>query len=106
MTIREDVKRLREMIAKLGTDNPEALKVYMETSDLAERIELAMLMSAQVGDVAIPTIYRIQKCEAKTKMPYIAGVIDTETVYNGIDEWSKEINYNGIGVELPDLKFE
>lgn len=106
MTIREEVKKLRDMVAKLGTDNPEALKVYMETSDLAERIELAMLMSAQVGDVAIPTIYKIQRCEAKTKMPYIAGVIDAETVYTGIDAWSKKINYADVEVELPDLKFE
>lgn len=106
MTIREEVNGLREMVAKLGADNPEALKVYMDTADLAERIELAMLMSAQIGDVAIPTIYKIQRCEAKAKMPHIADVIDTEAVYNGIDAWSKKINYDDVEAELPDLKFE
>ena len=106
MTIREEVKKLREMVAKLGVDNPEALKVYMETSDLAERIELAMLMSAQIGDVAIPTVYKIQRCEAKTKLPYMGELSDTETVYNGLDAWSKKINYDAVEAELPELKFD
>ena len=106
MTIREEVKRLRDMVAKMGTDNSEALKVYMETSDLAERIELAMLMSAQVGDVAIPTVYNIQKCEEKTKLPYSDGLVDTETVYNSLSEWRSHINYDNIEVVLPELKFD
>lgn len=106
MTIREEVKRLRDMVAKMGTDNPEALKVYMETSDLAERIELAMLMSAQVGDVAIPTIYNIHRCEEKTKLPYSDGLVDTETVYNSLSKWRSHINYDNVEAELPELKFD
>lgn len=106
MTIREEVKKLRDMVAELGTDNQEALKVYMDTSDLAERIELAMLMSAQIGDVAIPTVYKIQRCEAKTKLPYIGELIDTETVYNGLADWEDGIDYDDVKAELPELKFD
>lgn len=106
MTIREEVKKLRELVAKLGADDQEAIKVCTDTVDLAERIELAMLMSAQIGDVAIPTVYKIQRCEAKTKLPYTGGLIDTEAVYNGLDNWEAGINYDDVKAELPELKFD
>ena len=55
--------------------------------DLKERIDFAMLMSACVGDVAIPTVYDIYELEAKTELPYNdAGLVDTEEVYNTIDD--------------------
>ena len=106
MIIREEVKKLRDMVAELGADNPEAIKVYTDTVDLAERIELAMFMSVQIGDVAIPTVYKIQRCEAKTKLPYMGELIDTETVYNGLADWEAGINYDDVKAELPELKFD
>ena len=61
------------------------------TDDLLERIDLAMLMAAQVGDVAIPTIEHIYIVEAGIELPYNGNHVDTETVYNMIDEWCNEI---------------
>ena len=60
--------------------------------DIFERIDYAMLMSACVGDVAIPTVYEIYELEAKTELPYTdAGLVDTETVYNTIDDVVAEL---------------
>ena len=54
--------------------------------DLSERIDYAMLMSACVGDVAIPTVYGIYELEVENELPYEDGLVDTETVYNTIDD--------------------
>ena len=61
------------------------------TKDLLERIDLAMLMAAQVGAVAIPIIDQIYEVETDIELPYNGNYIDTETVYNMVDIWTKEI---------------
>lgn len=66
------------------------------TDDLLERIDLAMLMSAQVKDVAIPTIYQIYETEKDIELPYDGDYVDTETVYNMIDKWCMQFNNNKI----------
>lgn len=55
-------------------------------ADLDERIDFAMLMSAHVNDVAIPTIDEIYELESKTELPYENGIVDTEAVYNMLDD--------------------
>ena len=42
-------------------------------------------------DVAIPTIDQIYEVEAGIELPYDGDYVDTETVYNMIDEWCKDI---------------
>lgn len=64
------------------------------TKDLLERIDLAMLMAAQVGAVAIPIIDQIYEVETDIELPYNGNYIDTETVYNMVDIWTKEIESN------------
>lgn len=104
----DELNRADDVLSWLYTEHPE---IYSEiqnselgdiltqdirdeldrTDDLLERIDLAMLMAAQVGDVAIPTIEHIYRVEAGIELPYDGDYVDTETVYNMIDEWCSEI---------------
>lgn len=60
--------------------------------DIQERIDFALLMSACIADVAIPTAYEIYELEAKTELPYKEnGLVDTETVYNMLDDIVSEL---------------
>lgn len=106
--MRDELNRADDLLSWLYTEHPE---IYSEiqngdlgdiltqdirdeldrTDDLLERIDLAMLMAAQVGDVAIPTIEQVYEVEAGIELPYDGDYVDTETVYNMIDEWCKDI---------------
>lgn len=106
--MRDELDRAESALSWLYTNHPE---IYFEiqnselgdklaqdirdeldrTENLTERIDLAMLMSAQVGDVAIPTIDQIYETESGIEMPYDGSHVDTETVYNMIDEWCSQI---------------
>lgn len=56
-----------------------------------ERIDLAMLMSAATSDIALPTINKLYKVEAKYSLPIMSnGFVDTEVVYNGIEDVVKK----------------
>jgi hypothetical protein len=109
----DELNRAESVLTWLYTEHPE---VYSEiqnselgdvltqdikdeldrTDDLLERIDLAMVMSAQVKDVAIPTIEQIYETEKDIELPYDGDYVDTETVYNMIDKWCMQINNNKI----------
>lgn len=104
----DELNRAESVLTWLYTEHPE---IYSEiqnselgdvltqdirdelerTDDLLERIDFAMLMSAQVRDVAIPTVYKIYETETNIELPYDGDYVDTETVYNTIDKWCKDI---------------
>ena len=98
LTIKEIINNAKDELERayeLLKDNDDAINSMLvsdiESSlerleDITERIDFAMLMSAAVGDVAIPTIEQIYKLEAKTELPYTEGLVDTETVYNTIED--------------------
>lgn len=106
--MRDELNRAESVLNWLYTDHPE---IYSEiqnselgdiltqdirdeldrTDDLLERIDSAMLMAAHVGDVSIQTIEQIYQVEASIELPYDGNYVDTETVYNMIDEWCNEI---------------
>ena len=66
--------------------------LYEQLPYILERIDMAMLMSAAVGDVALPTIGKIYEAEAPYDFPLSEdGFIDTEEVYNTIDDVVKDI---------------
>ena len=66
--------------------------LYEQLPYILERIDMAMLMSAAVGDVALPTIEKIYEAEAPYDFPLSEdGFIDTEEVYNTIDDVVKDI---------------
>ena len=87
----DELSRARELLA----DNQEAQESMLisdidseldRVSDLDERIDFAMLMSSEIGDVSIPTINKIYELESKTELPYENGMVDTETVYNTLGD--------------------
>ena len=87
----DELSRARELLA----DNQEAQESMLisdidseldRVSDLDERIDFAMLMSSEIGDVSIPTIDKIYELESKTELPYENGMVDTETVYNTLGD--------------------
>ena len=86
--------------AKNSQFKDEAMAVYKRGAEvlyeqlpyILERIDMAMLMSAAVGDVALPTIAKIYEAEAPYDFPLSEdGFIDTEEVYNTIDDVVKDI---------------
>lgn len=86
--------------AKNSQFKDEAMAVYKRGAEvlyeqlpyILERIDMAMLMSAAVGDVALPTIEKIYEAEAPYDFPLSEdGFIDTEEVYNTIDDVVKDI---------------
>lgn len=92
----DELSRARELLA----DNQEAQESMLvsdidneldRVADLDERIDLAMLMSAKVGDVAIPTVYKIYELESETEWPYENGTVDTEAVYNTLGDITAEL---------------
>lgn len=87
----DELSRARELLI----NNQEAQESMLisdidseldRASDLCERIDFAMLMASEIGDVAIPTIYKIYELESKTELPYENGFVDTETVYNTLGD--------------------
>ena len=64
-----------------------------ELSFFKERIDLALLMSAVVNDVAVPACYAIYDVEADYDLPIENGLVDTETVYNTVEDAVKNIDY-------------
>lgn len=80
---RDELLRLDKMDDDLFYDIDYILPELLFLND---RIILVGLMSAAVGDVAVPTIEEILDAENKYKLPYDEdGEIDTEDVYNSID---------------------
>lgn len=106
--MRDELERAESALNWLHTKHPE---IYSEiqngelgdvltqdirdeldrTEDLLERIDFAMLMSAEIGDVALPTIEDIYTLESQTELPYDDGFVDTETVYNTLGEITSEL---------------
>ena len=77
----DELSRARELLA----DNQEAQESMLisdidseldRVSDLDERIDFAMLMSSEIGDISIPTINKIYELESKTELPYENGMVD------------------------------
>ena len=104
----DELDRADDLLSWLYTEHPEIYSEIQDsdlgdmltqdirneldrTDDLLERIDLAMLMSAQVGDVTIPTIEQIYQAEADVELPYNGNYVDTETIYNMVDEWCKNV---------------
>lgn len=95
---KDELERAREMLQEYCVEEAENSMLISDIDsslermeDITERIDLAMLMAAQVGDVAIPTIDLIYEVEAGIELPYDGDYVDTETVYNMVDEWCKNI---------------
>lgn len=87
-------------VAKNSKFKDEAMAAYKRGAEvlyeqlpyILERIDMAMLMSAAIGDVALPTIAKIYEAEAPYDFPLSEdGFIDTEEVYNTIDDVVKDI---------------
>lgn len=104
--MRDELNRAESLLSWLYTQHPEVYKEVQDselgdtltqdirddlnrTEDLTARIDLAMLMASNVGDVAIPTIEQIYETESGIDLPYYEGFVDTETVYNLLDEWCR-----------------
>lgn len=104
----DELNRADDLLSWLYTEHPEVYREIQNgdlgdiltqdirnelelVDDLTERIDLAMLMSATVKDVSIPTIEQIYEVEAGIELPYNKDCVDTETVYNSLDEWCKDI---------------
>jgi hypothetical protein len=65
-----------------------------EEMHLLERIELAMLLSAATGDVSVGTVGMCLDKENEIEIPACdenPELIDTEMVYNIVDEVAKDI---------------
>lgn len=61
-------------------------------SDLKNRIDFAMLISAEIGDVSVPTIDEIYKLESENDLPYEDnGMVDTEALYNSLGNMTSEL---------------
>lgn len=102
----DELSRARDILSMLDTDT-QIYDIITELKDdidntlvneldyFNERIDLALLMSAAVGDIAIPTCGQIYEVEANYDLPMYDGLIDTETVYNTIDDIVKDIKCEG-----------
>lgn len=107
----DELNRADDLLSWLYTEHPEVYKEIQDgelgdiltqdirneldrVDDLTERIDLCMLMSATVNDVVLPTVYEIYKRETEIELPYEEDYVDTETVYNSLDEWCE-----GLGAE-------
>lgn len=95
---KDELERAREMLQEYCAEEAEYSMLLSDIDsslermeDIIERIDLAMLMAAQVGDVAIPTIEQIYEVEAGIELPYYKGYVDTEVVYDMLGEWCKNI---------------
>ena len=78
-------KSLREIIKEIDAQ---------QEMHLLERIELAMLIAAATGDVSIQTMGACLDAEQEIEFPIAdedSSLIDTEAVYNIVDEVAKDI---------------
>lgn len=103
----DELSRARDILAEIDNDN-NTVDYIRELGDdidntlldelehFNERIDLALLMSAAVGDVAIPTCEQIYEVEANYDLPMYDGLIDTETIYNTIDDIVKDTKCESI----------
>lgn len=99
--------------SELGDELSQDIRDDLErTDDITERIDIAMLIAATIGDASIPTldkIYRkemvvkeknnvknlienIYKTESAVEIPYVGNLVDTEAVYNSLDDWCNNIS--------------
>ena len=56
-----------------------------------ERIDLALLMAAQVGDVSLVVCQEVYAAESEYEFPIENGVIRTDEVYNEVDLVARKI---------------
>lgn len=129
--MKDELYRAESVLSWLYTDHPEVYKEIQNselgdvltqdirnelerTEDITERIDIAMLIAATIGNASIPTLDKIYMNEEMTKMekanvknliediykteseveiPYAGNLVDTETVYNSLDDWCKGVKH-------------
>lgn len=95
-TIKETLGQVRDLLAK-STKEVISQEQYNNIVNnlylFEERIDMCLLMAATLNDVAIPTCTEIYKKEADFEFPMLEDnkTIDTEIVYNNIEEITEGI---------------
>lgn len=129
--MKDELNRAESVLSWLYTEHPEVYKEIQNselgdvltqdirnelerTEDITERIDIAMLIAATIGNASIPTLDKIYmneemtqmekanvknliediyKTESEVKIPYAGNLVDTETVYNSLDDWCKGVKH-------------